>query len=59
MKWIIWTEQWDLIRNFLKVSQQKVASEEFKATIGQINSTLKKTLPINMKWLLIFLLIYQ
>ncbi|CAH1777832.1 unnamed protein product [Owenia fusiformis] len=29
----------------------KVAPEEFKATIGRINSVLKKTLPMNVKWL--------
>uniref|UniRef100_T1J1Q7 Golgin subfamily A member 7/ERF4 domain-containing protein n=1 Tax=Strigamia maritima TaxID=126957 RepID=T1J1Q7_STRMM len=29
----------------------KVAPEEFKATIFRINSVLKKTLPVNVKWL--------
>ncbi|KAK2170556.1 hypothetical protein LSH36_2g10011 [Paralvinella palmiformis] len=30
----------------------KVAPEEYKATIRRINSVLKKTLPMNVKWLL-------
>uniref|UniRef100_A0A6B2E8L9 Putative cysteine-rich hydrophobic domain-containing protein 2 n=1 Tax=Phlebotomus kandelakii TaxID=1109342 RepID=A0A6B2E8L9_9DIPT len=29
----------------------RVAPEEFKATIGRINAVLKKTLPMNVKWL--------
>ncbi|XP_040356788.1 cysteine-rich hydrophobic domain-containing protein 2-like [Ixodes scapularis] len=29
----------------------KVAPEEFKATIVRINSVLRKTLPVNVKWL--------
>lgn len=29
----------------------KVAPEEFKATIMRINSVLRKTLPVNVKWL--------
>lgn len=29
----------------------RVAPEEFKATIGRINGILKKTLPLNVKWL--------
>lgn len=29
----------------------RVAPEEFKATIGRINGILKKTLPVNVKWL--------
>uniref|UniRef100_A0A2R5L7X9 Putative cysteine-rich hydrophobic domain 2 protein n=2 Tax=Ornithodoros turicata TaxID=34597 RepID=A0A2R5L7X9_9ACAR len=29
----------------------KVAPEEFKATILRINSVLRKTLPVNVKWL--------
>ncbi|XP_013787416.1 cysteine-rich hydrophobic domain-containing protein 2-like [Limulus polyphemus] len=30
----------------------KVAPEEYKATISRLNSVLKKTLPVNVKWLL-------
>ncbi|XP_002739847.1 cysteine-rich hydrophobic domain-containing protein 2-like [Saccoglossus kowalevskii] len=30
----------------------KVAPEEYKATLGRLNSVLKKTLPVNVKWLL-------
>ncbi|CAG0919006.1 unnamed protein product [Notodromas monacha] len=30
----------------------KVAPEEFKGTMSRLNSVLKKTLPINVKWLL-------
>lgn len=29
----------------------RVAPEEFKATVMRINSVLKKTLPVNVKWL--------
>ncbi|XP_003392944.1 cysteine-rich hydrophobic domain-containing protein 2 [Bombus vosnesenskii] len=29
----------------------RIAPEEFKATIMRINSVLKKTLPVNVKWL--------
>jgi len=29
----------------------RVAPEEFKATIGRINAVLRKTLPVNVKWL--------
>uniref|UniRef100_A0A6M2DQ49 Golgin subfamily A member 7/ERF4 domain-containing protein n=1 Tax=Xenopsylla cheopis TaxID=163159 RepID=A0A6M2DQ49_XENCH len=29
----------------------RVAPEEFKATISRVNSVLKKTLPVNVKWL--------
>jgi len=29
----------------------KVAPEEFKATISRINTVLRKTLPVNVKWL--------
>lgn len=29
----------------------RVAPEEFKATISRINTILKKTLPLNVKWL--------
>ncbi|XP_076315809.1 cysteine-rich hydrophobic domain-containing protein 2-like [Tachypleus tridentatus] len=30
----------------------KVAPEEYKATMSRVNSVLKKTLPVNVKWLL-------
>ncbi|KAK7930010.1 hypothetical protein WMY93_006405 [Mugilogobius chulae] len=30
----------------------KVAPEEFKASINRVNSCLKKTLPVNVRWLL-------
>jgi len=30
----------------------QVAPEEFKDTVLRINSTLKKALPVNVKWLL-------
>ncbi|XP_041076575.1 cysteine-rich hydrophobic domain-containing protein 1 isoform X1 [Polyodon spathula] len=30
----------------------KVASEEFKSSIGLVNACLKKNLPVNVKWLL-------
>jgi len=29
----------------------RVAPEEYKATIGRVNSTLRKTLPVNVRWL--------
>ena len=29
----------------------RVAPEEFKATVMRVNSVLKKTLPVNVKWL--------
>jgi len=29
----------------------RVAPEEFQATVMRINSVLKKTLPVNVKWL--------
>jgi hypothetical protein len=29
----------------------KVAPEEFKGTMTRLNSVLKKTLPVNVKWL--------
>ncbi|CAK1593886.1 unnamed protein product [Parnassius mnemosyne] len=31
--------------------QSRVAPEEYQATIARINSVLKKTLPVNVKWL--------
>lgn len=31
--------------------QSRVAPEEYKATVARINSALKKTLPVNVKWL--------
>lgn len=30
----------------------KIAPEEFKSTIGRVNSILSKTVPINAKWLI-------
>ena len=29
----------------------RVAPEEYKATITRVNSTLRKTLPVNVRWL--------
>jgi len=29
----------------------RVAPEEYKATIGRVNATLRKTLPVNVRWL--------
>lgn len=31
--------------------QSRVAPEEYQATVARINSVLKKTLPVNVKWL--------
>lgn len=31
--------------------QSRVAPEEFQATVMRVNSVLKKTLPVNVKWL--------
>lgn len=31
--------------------QSRIAPEEYQATISRINSVLKKTLPVNVKWL--------
>ncbi|XP_031221937.1 cysteine-rich hydrophobic domain-containing protein 1 isoform X1 [Mastomys coucha] len=37
---------------FPSVLTGKVAPEEFKTSIGRVNSCLKKALPVNVKWLL-------
>lgn len=37
--------------DFPSALSAKVAPEEYKATISRINSVLKKTLPVNVKWL--------
>ena len=29
----------------------RVAPEEFKATLSRVNNTLRKTLPVNVRWL--------
>ncbi|GAB6023889.1 Cysteine-rich hydrophobic domain-containing protein 2 [Chamberlinius hualienensis] len=38
-------------QEFPQALSAKVAPEEFKATISRINGVLKKTLPVNVKWL--------
>ncbi|XP_031621470.1 cysteine-rich hydrophobic domain-containing protein 2 [Contarinia nasturtii] len=37
--------------NFPAGLQSRVAPEEFKATVGRVNNILKKSLPLNIKWL--------
>ncbi|KAG9330214.1 hypothetical protein JZ751_026098 [Albula glossodonta] len=35
-----------------RVERERVAPEEFKASISRVNGCLRKTLPVNVRWLL-------
>ncbi|VVD03719.1 unnamed protein product [Leptidea sinapis] len=39
------------VSDFPSGLQSRIAPEEYQATIARINSVLKKTLPVNVKWL--------
>lgn len=41
----------DCNQNYLKSGRLQVAPEEYRASVARINSVLKKTLPVNAKWL--------
>ena len=37
--------------SFPSALHARVAPEEFKATMGRLNATLRRSLPVNLRWL--------